>query len=170
MSVSYLLLGSNIGNKIANLNSAVAQLLEARVIIKQISPIYQTKAWGNVNQDDFYNVVVKIETALEATALLNLLLAIELKIGRVRGEEQWLPRIIDMDILYFNDEIIKLPQLVVPHPYLSQRRFTLIPLNDIAPHYKHPQLNLTNKELLQKCTDTSEVWRTNHTLSLVQLD
>ncbi len=81
--------------------------------------------------------------------------------GRVRGELQWMPRLIDLDILYFNDDIIQLPDLKIPHPYIAERRFTLIPLNDIAPDFIHPQLKVSNKTLLQQCEDKSEVVKTN---------
>jgi 2-amino-4-hydroxy-6-hydroxymethyldihydropteridine diphosphokinase len=102
---------------------------------------------------------------LDATQLLNELLAIEILMGRVRGQLQWMPRLIDIDILYFNDEIIQLPNLKIPHPYIAERRFTLIPLNDLAPNFIHPKLNLSNNKLLQKCVDKSEVVKTNLTLN-----
>lgn len=163
---SYLLMGSNLGSKISNLNKAVQLISEAGLLVKKQSPIYQTKAWGNVNQDDFFNVVLLIGTKLKALDLLKLLLEIEVKVGRKRGSEKWQPRIIDIDILYFEHEIINMPQLNVPHPYISQRRFTLIPLNDIDPEFIHPVLNISNKQLLENCSDPSEVILTPYTLTL----
>jgi 2-amino-4-hydroxy-6-hydroxymethyldihydropteridine diphosphokinase len=161
MAFSYILLGTNLGNKLLHLNQAVQHLLASGLLIRAQSNIYQTKAWGNINQDDFLNVVLQVETKLNAIKLLETLLAIELQMGRVRGEEQWLPRLIDIDILYYNDEVVDHPHLIIPHPYIAKRRFTLIPLNDIDPAYIHPQLKLSNKALLEACEDIGEVIKTN---------
>jgi len=161
----YILLGSNLGDQLSNLQEACSFLKAKSIKVIASSPIYRTKAWGNVNQDDFLNVILNVETKLDANQLLNELLAIEILMGRVRGQLQWMPRLIDIDILYFNDEIIQLPNLKIPHPYIAERRFTLIPLNDLAPNFIHPKLNLSNNKLLQKCEDKSEVVKTNLTLN-----
>ncbi len=161
MSNVYILLGSNLGDQLSNLQEACSFLKAKSIKVIASSPIYRTKAWGNVNQDDFLNVILNVETKLDANQLLNELLAIEILMGRVRGQLQWMPRLIDIDILYFNDEIIQLPNLKIPHPYIAERRFTLIPLNDLAPNFIHPKLNLSNNKLLQKCVDKSEVVKTN---------
>lgn len=166
MAISYILLGSNLGNKLAHLEKAIFCLKQAGLNLIEISHLYQTKAWGNQNQDDFYNVVLKIETNFTAVKLLETLLAIESEMGRIRSEEKWLPRIIDLDILYYNNDILNLPNLQIPHPFIAQRKFTLIPLNDIAPDYNHPLLGLTNKELLQNCLDQGEVIETNLSLDI----
>jgi 2-amino-4-hydroxy-6-hydroxymethyldihydropteridine diphosphokinase len=157
----YILLGSNLGDQLSNLQEACSFLKSNSIKVIASSLIYQTKAWGNTNQDDFLNVVLKVDTKLSASLLLETLLKIELQMGRVRGELQWMPRLIDIDILYFNDEIVQLPHLKIPHPYIAERRFTLIPLNDIAPDFIHPQLNVSNKTLLQQCEDKTEVVKTN---------
>ena len=161
MSNVYIILGSNLGDQLSNLQEACYFLKAKSIKVIASSPIYRTKAWGNVNQDDFLNVILNVETKLDANQLLNELLAIEILMGRVRGQLQWMPRLIDIDILYFNDEIIQLPNLKIPHPYIAERRFTLIPLNDLAPNFIHPKLNLSNNKLLQKCVDKSEVVKTN---------
>jgi 2-amino-4-hydroxy-6-hydroxymethyldihydropteridine diphosphokinase len=166
MSISYILLGSNLGNKLAHLEKAIFFLKRAGINLLEISHLYQTKAWGNENQDDFYNLVLKAETNLNPVDLLETLLNIESKMGRVRSEEKWLPRIIDLDILYYNSQVIDLPELKIPHPYIAKRKFTLIPLNDIAADYIHPILGLTNKELLQNCLDQGEVIETNLSLDI----
>ncbi len=166
MAISYILLGSNLGNKLAHLEKAIFCLKQAGLNLVEISHLYQTKAWGNENQDDFYNLVLKAETNLNPVDLLETLLNIESKMGRVRTEEKWLPRMIDLDILYFNNDVLDLPNLQIPHPYIAQRKFTLIPLNDIAADYIHPLLGLTNKELLQNCLDQSEVIKTNLSLDI----
>ena len=165
MSNVYILLGSNLGDQLSNLQEACSFLKAKSIKVIASSPIYRTKAWGNVNQDDFLNVILNVETKLDANQLLNELLAIEILMGRVRGQLQWMPRLIDIDILYFNDEIIQLPNLKIPHPYIAERRFTIIPLNDLAPNFIHPKLNLSNNKLLQKCVDKSEVVKTNLTLN-----
>lgn len=166
MASSYILLGSNLGNKLFHLNKSLQLIIASGMRPGQMSKIYQTKAWGNQNQDDFYNVVLKIETNFTAVKLLETLLAIESEMGRIRSEEKWLPRIIDLDILYYNNDILNLPNLQIPHPFIAQRKFTLIPLNDIAPDYNHPLLGLTNKELLQNCLDQGEVIETNLSLDI----
>jgi 2-amino-4-hydroxy-6-hydroxymethyldihydropteridine diphosphokinase len=96
----YILLGSNLGDQFSNLQEACAFLKAKSIKVIASSPIYRTKAWGNVNQDDFLNVVLNVETKLDANQLLNELLAIEILMGRVRGQLQWMPRLIDIDILY----------------------------------------------------------------------
>jgi 2-amino-4-hydroxy-6-hydroxymethyldihydropteridine diphosphokinase len=153
MAISYILLGSNLGDKLFQLNTAVANFQEKGLHIIAQSKVYQTKAWGNLNQDDFLNVVLQVETKLKPLELLDTLLAIELQMGRKRGEEQWLPRLIDIDILYYNNQIVDLPSLKIPHPFIAQRRFTLMPLNDLAPNYIHPAVKISNKQLLLLCQD-----------------
>jgi 2-amino-4-hydroxy-6-hydroxymethyldihydropteridine diphosphokinase len=167
MSIVYILLGSNLGNKLSNLNQAVVNISATGVNVIQLSPIYQTKAWGNINQDDFFNVVLKAETKHNALTLIEKFLAIELHMGRERDQQKWMPRLIDIDILYFNDEIIQLPNLVIPHPFIPQRRFTLMPLNDIAPDYIHPELKISNNKLLKKCSDSSQVLKTKLNLNVL---
>jgi len=168
MSIAYIIFGSNLGDRLYNLQEALNLLQKSNIQVIASSPIYQTKAWGNVNQDDFLNMVLKIETSFKPQKLLKVLLKTELQMGRKRGEEQWLPRIIDLDILYFNEEIVNLPNLKIPHPYIAQRRFTLIPLTDIAADFVHPVLLETNKKLLKNCSDHSEVIKTDNTLSIIK--
>lgn len=156
MNKIYLLLGSNIGN-------SKAILAEAKTIIeKQIgavtrqSDLYSTAAWGNLKQPDFLNQVIIVETALQAAAAMETILGIEKKMGRVRTVKN-APRIIDIDILFFNKEIIDLPNLTVPHPQIQNRRFVLVPLNQLSPNLRHPVLNKTIHELLIHCPDTLNV-------------
>jgi len=156
MNKIYLLLGSNIGN-------SKAILAEAKTIIeKQIgavtrqSDLYSTAAWGNLKQPDFLNQVIIVETALQAAAAMETILGIEKKMGRVRTVKN-APRIIDIDILFFNKEIIDLPNLTVPHPQIQNRRFVLVPLNQLSPNLRHPVLKKTIHELLIHCPDTLNV-------------
>jgi 2-amino-4-hydroxy-6-hydroxymethyldihydropteridine diphosphokinase len=156
MNKAYILLGSNLGNKLAHLQKAIALMELNNISLILGSNLYQTAAWGNINQDDFYNQVIKVKTPFAAEQLLQTLLQIEIEMGRVRSQK-WEARIIDLDVLYFNNEIIATENLKVPHPLLHMRRFTLAPLTEIAPEFKHPFFNKTNQELLAICEDISEV-------------
>jgi 2-amino-4-hydroxy-6-hydroxymethyldihydropteridine diphosphokinase len=154
----FLLLGSNVGNSYDNLKTAIHRIqTDAGVVIKQ-SSIYRTKAWGKIDQPDFLNQVIQIETNLSPKELLVSVLEIEKKMGRVRNEK-WGPRIIDIDILFYNQEIVNLPQLIIPHPEIAARRFTLSPLAELSPDFSHPLLNKTVVELLKTCADPLPVER-----------
>jgi 2-amino-4-hydroxy-6-hydroxymethyldihydropteridine diphosphokinase len=127
--------------------------------IENCSRVYQTAAWGNTNQDDFFNAVVKVSTELNPHELLNTLLGIEKILGRQRGAQPWQPRTIDLDVLYYDDAVIVDEKLQIPHPYLHQRRFTLIPLTELDADFIHPVLNQSNQQLLLQCSDNSEVYQ-----------
>jgi len=124
--------------------------------INGTSSIYQTAAWGVTTQPDFLNFVTCISTPLPATSLLTAILEIETGLGRKR-DEKWGPRTIDIDILLFNDEIVNLPELIIPHPFMHIRRFTLTPLAEIAPDYIHPVFHKSIAQLLAECPDSLEV-------------
>lgn len=156
MNQAFILLGTNLGDKRANLHQAILSISANLISIVSYSDIYETAAWGNTNQDNFYNQVIEVNTELSATDLLKTLLQIETEMGRIRNQK-WEARIIDLDILYFNNEIIDTENLKVPHPYLHVRRFTLAPLVQIASEFLHPVFNKTNTALLENCSDSSEV-------------
>jgi 2-amino-4-hydroxy-6-hydroxymethyldihydropteridine diphosphokinase len=157
MDTAYIILGGNVGNRQENLELA-AQLIEKQAgAIANKSDIYVTAAWGNTAQPDFYNQALCIKTLLTAVKLLETLLNIEKEMGRTRGEQKWTERIIDIDILFFNEEIISEPNLKIPHPYIQERRFVLVPLAQIAGEIIHPQSGKTVNKLLSECPDTSEV-------------
>ena len=158
MAEVYLLLGSNMGDMLQHLAKAKTLLAERRGVLKAQSYIYETAAWGNTEQQSFYNQAVGIETTLAPADLLVAVKAIEKEVGRVETVH-WGPRIIDIDIILYGTEITDLPQLKIPHPYMHQRRFTLMPLADIAAQAVHPIYNRTVAELLAACDDTSEVVR-----------
>lgn len=121
-----------------------------------MSSVYQTAAWGNTQQADFLNQVIGIETQNSPDVLLQGLLKIEQDMGRNRNEK-WEPRIIDLDILFFDSLILDIPELKIPHPYLHVRRFTLVPLHEIVPFLIHPVFNKSVSELLEACSDHSKV-------------
>ena len=152
----YLLLGSNVGDREANLKRACELIRdEVSTDITQ-SHLYETAAWGKTDQAAFLNQAIMIQTDTEPLVLLTLLKNIEKKVGRV-DTEKWGPRVIDIDILVYGSEVIQAPELQVPHPYLPVRRFALLPMSEIAGDLMHPVLKKTIEELLKLCPDTSEV-------------
>lgn len=150
-------LGGNEGNVLETFQK-VERLIKNNVgeILKH-SSTYQTAAWGNTNQPDFLNKVIEVETNLTVQDCLKRVLEIEQKLGRVRTAQKWTARTIDIDILFYNNVIIKQENLVVPHPYLQERKFVLIPLHEIHPDFVHPSLNKTVHELYLDCNDTLEI-------------
>lgn len=153
----YLLLGSNMGDRMENLLQAKLLVKELGRVIK-VSSIYRTKAWGNINQDDFLNQALAIISSFSPVDLLKHLKEIERKLGRA-AVEKWAPRIIDIDILFYSDQIIQSKDLTIPHPFIAQRRFALTPLAEIAAHLIHPELGISMEELLERCPDTLAVKR-----------
>lgn len=152
MNKAYLLIGGNIGNREGYLASARKWIEQTCGNIIRHSSLYQTAAWGLEDQDAFLNQVLLIETSLQPLPLLHKLLWIEEEIGRKR-ELKYGPRIIDIDILLFNDEKINDQGLTIPHPQMQNRRFVLEPLNEIAPGMMHPVLHKDINQLLLECAD-----------------
>ena len=124
--------------------------------ISKSSQLYKTAAWGKEDQDDFLNKAIISQTDLTPDEVLSEIHIIEAKLGRQRIEK-WGPRIIDIDIIFYGEKIIKKPNLIIPHPHLTNRNFVLIPLMDIIPEFVHPELEQSITELNELCTDTSEV-------------
>jgi 2-amino-4-hydroxy-6-hydroxymethyldihydropteridine diphosphokinase len=156
MNNACLLLGGNLDNRLINLRKA-CELLELHVgkIIKS-SAIYETAAWGSMNQPAFLNQALLIKTSLSADEAMHEILYIEKKMGRIRTEKN-ASRIIDIDILFYNKEVIKTRHLTVPHPEIQNRNFVLHPLKELIPEFEHPVLSKTIKELFLECNDTLAV-------------
>lgn len=156
MNKVYLLTGGNIGDRLKNLTVARKSIAnDCGEIINQ-SSIYQTAPWGNENQSDFLNQVLLLQTKLKPLELLQALLLIEKELGRVRNKKND-PRVIDLDILFYNDLIMNTPELQLPHPRLHLRRFVLTPLNEIAPDLIHPLFNKNINYLFNVCSDLLNV-------------
>jgi 2-amino-4-hydroxy-6-hydroxymethyldihydropteridine diphosphokinase len=153
----FLLLGSNLGDRLANLDEAKRQL--GNVVAS--SSVYETAAWGNTNQGSFLNQVVQIDSKLSPENLLKRIQDIETSMGRKRLEK-WGPRLIDIDILFYGNQIINSDNLIVPHPEIQNRRFALTPLAEIAPSFLHPVLKKTISTLLKECKDPLPVTRLQH--------
>lgn len=153
MNSVFLLLGSNMGERSSFLQQAVTGIKQKVGEVIKASAVYETQAWGKTNEADYLNQVLLVQTILQPQALLNSVLQIELNLGRKR-EEKWGARTIDIDILFYNDAIVNEPGLLIPHPELQNRRFTLEPLAEIAPHFMHPVLQKSMQQLkndLQDC-------------------
>jgi 2-amino-4-hydroxy-6-hydroxymethyldihydropteridine diphosphokinase len=158
MDKVFLSLGSNIGDRAANLNAAIAVLVGAGFHVGKVSSFYETEPVDYLQQEWFLNCVVEGETELAAGTLLSRLREIEMRMGSKKVIAKG-PRILDIDILLYGEETIATPELQVPHPRMRERRFVLVPLAEIAPEVSHPSWHATAKELLAATTDRSEVRR-----------
>ncbi|MBN1252900.1 MAG: 2-amino-4-hydroxy-6-hydroxymethyldihydropteridine diphosphokinase [Bacteroidales bacterium] len=155
----FLSLGSNLGEKVINLKMALKKINETIGQIKKVSSFYETEPWGFETDKWFINIVAEISTNLDAKSLLISLLEIEKEIGRKRNNNQqrYSSRLIDIDILFYDDLIIEKSNIQIPHKQLHKRIFVLNPLNEIAADFIHPILKLSISELLQKCDDKTQI-------------
>ena len=160
MNETYLSLGSNEGDRMLWLQKAIELLSANCGTITKKSSVYETAAWGINDQPDFLNMAVQLQTTKTPTELLAAILNVETSLGRQRTV-RWGPRTLDIDILLYNNGVIETPGLIIPHPYLHERLFTLLPLAEIAPGYMHPKLNKTITELLADCPDKLDVHKFN---------
>ena len=156
MSLMYLGLGSNLNDRYANLERALA-LLQEHFTITAVSPVYATEPWGDTNQPPFLNICVAAATNLPPHDVLHILKSIEVDMGR-QPSRRWGPRLIDMDILFYDRLILADEELTIPHPRIAERAFVLAPLADIIPTFRHPQTGDTIEEMLER-VDTKGVER-----------
>lgn len=152
MQEIYLLLGSNEGDRQDWIEKGLNLISQQCGDILNKSNFYQTAAWGLEEQPDFYNLAVQVKSDLSPEALLECILNIEKRLGRERTVK-WGQRTLDIDIIFYGQEVVDEPNLKVPHPYLEQRRFALMPMDEIASSFIHPVSRKTIFDLLQDCTD-----------------
>lgn len=157
MTEYYLHLGSNIGNRQANLSFAIEQIANSIGDVVLDSSLYETEAWGFETEDFFLNQAIKVKSNLSPEVLLDKALEIESLMGRKRIEGNYSSRIIDIDILFNESYIVNTESLIVPHPHIQKRMFVLVPLYEIAPHFIHPLLKKSIKQLFNDCKDKGEV-------------
>jgi len=157
MITVFLGVGSNLGNRENNLKQAVERIEEYIGPVLKSSSIYITEPWGFKAEEEFLNIVVKIETKLTPYGILEKILMIESLLGRVRDRKKYSSRLIDIDILLYEDKIVEEEILKIPHPLLHKRKFVLVPLCEIEPELIHPVLKKSLADLLASCEDKSEV-------------
>ncbi|MCL4481758.1 MAG: 2-amino-4-hydroxy-6-hydroxymethyldihydropteridine diphosphokinase [Bacteroidetes bacterium] len=157
MSLVYLILGGNRGNRPEIFSSAIKLLNSEIGPQKAISSLYESESWG-FESELFLNQVIIIETPLSPFEVLLHTQQIESQLGRVRNREGYEPRTIDIDLLYYGSQVINSSGLTIPHPRIAKRKFVLVPLAEIAPNLKDPVTGMTVTGMLQKCNDTSKVW------------
>lgn len=150
----YLALGSNLGDRLHNLQNALLGLPE-QITLLDTSPVFETPPWGYSEQPPFLNMVARVKTTFSPRKLLNELKAIERDLGR-QPTIQYGPRLIDLDILFYDDNIIDLPGLIIPHPRITERAFVLVPLASLAPDLIHPILKVSVTQMLNS-VDTSGI-------------
>lgn len=156
MNTVYLLLGSNMGDSEQMLTVATNMIEKNIGKLTKSSSIYRTAAWGNEDQPDFLNQIIIVSSSLSSLNILKEIFVIEKEMGRVRTTKN-AARVIDIDMLFFNDEIIQTETLTVPHPQIQNRRFVLVPLAEISPDFQHPLLKKSSLELLSICSDKLNV-------------
>ena len=165
VNTAYLCLGGNVGDRKKIIESALYIINNNVGKITAKSSIYETEAWGVDNHHPYLNQCISVITSYNPLELISSLLNIENQLGRERiNSDNYNPRTLDIDVLFFNDEIINYPNLIVPHPRLHLRNFVLMPLKEIAPHFLHPKLKKTITELLETCPDNCQVKSYNPTL------
>jgi 2-amino-4-hydroxy-6-hydroxymethyldihydropteridine diphosphokinase len=159
MNRIFLSLGSNLGDRRRNLEKGIGLLEQLAGKPGAISGIYETEPWGCDSQLNFYNQVIELFTLLGPFSLLEAIHETEKMCGRDRPALRFAPRTLDVDILFYGNSVIEFPELVVPHPYLQDRQFVLVPLAEIAPLLVHPILKMDMLQLLKECGDKKKVIR-----------
>ncbi len=153
-----LSLGSNLGNRYAYLKQAIIAINEAFDILSLVAQFYETPPWGDTNQSRFINTAVLVETTLSPIQCIAVLQKIEKALGRTKTSK-WGPRSIDIDILFYENEVLLQEGLVIPHPHLQNRAFVLAPICDLIPTYRHPLLKKTMTELLMGLNNNTTIFK-----------
>ena len=157
-----LLLGTNVGDRLINLEKAWKEIQNTLGKVIRYSSVYETAPWGNSQQQNFLNQVILIESTSSAEVIMKKIIDIEENMGRIR-KKKWEPRIIDIDILFFNKEIISHHDLEIPHPRIRERKFTMVPLAELIPEFIHPVFKKSIIELLKELNDPLDVKKiSNH--------
>jgi len=167
MNSAFISIGSNLGDKIGNCKTAIEEIAAFAKIVK-VSSLYETDPVDYEEQPNFINCAAEIRTDFSPHKLLTNLNLIEEKLGRVRTEK-WGPRTIDLDIIFYDNQVIKDDNLIIPHPRAHLRRFVLEPICEIAPEFIHPLLKITVTELLNKLEDNKEVVKLDEEITIFQL-
>jgi 2-amino-4-hydroxy-6-hydroxymethyldihydropteridine diphosphokinase len=154
----YLSIGSNLGDRISNLQTAVIEIASQIGKIKEISSIYESEPIGFNSTELFLNACIQVESYKNAFQILELIQEIEIKAGRVKSQNQeYISRVLDIDIVFYNQETIETQNLKVPHPFFQERLFVLLPMHDLNPDFKDPNTLLRIEQLIKKCTDNSKL-------------
>lgn len=153
---THLLTGANLGDRIGTLEAA-RRLIEVKIgTVLKTSGIYETQSWGNVDQPDYLNQALEVATSLPPGAVLEAIFEIEATLGRIR-RSKWESRLIDIDILFYENKVLNTKELTIPHPHLHRRNFVLVPMLEIAPNKQHPIYKKTIEELYEETEDTLDV-------------
>lgn len=155
----YLCLGTNLGDRSANLEQAIERIKESCGAVCGQSSVWASSAWGYQSENEFYNQCLEIETRYAAHELIDKLLCIENEMGRIRDSISYKDRLMDIDILFFDDLVVQSKKLILPHPRIAERRFVLAPMKELAPDYIHPVIERSISVLLEECRDKGVVMK-----------
>ena len=159
MAKTFLLIGGNLGDRLQNLMKAKLMIADRIGLICSESSIYESEPWGFKHDNNFLNQVLIVETKLNPAAIMLEISYIENTLGRERKTTEFCARTMDVDILFYDHQVLLTPSLTIPHRFLHKRLFALIPLLEISPDFIHPLFSLTIRELVNTCSDTGKVWK-----------